>query len=224
MPEKIYRHIFWDMGGTMVNTYPEVDSALAQAVRAAGHPIEIMEVAPLTRRSIRFAITTLAQRYDLSPDYLRSAEQAVKTRWEKFPAPAMPGVHALAASVAGKNLVVTHRDRRSACALLEGLRISVDAMVCAPDGYARKPDPQMFAVLLEQTGADPATCLAIGDRPIDAVAAHAAGIDAAMIFTPGVPLESEADYTVDTLTELLPLIAATESGAGAPEGGAGARE
>ncbi|MDY5153562.1 haloacid dehalogenase superfamily, subfamily IA, variant 3 with third motif having DD or ED/haloacid dehalogenase superfamily, subfamily IA, variant 1 with third motif having Dx(3-4)D or Dx(3-4)E [Actinobaculum suis] len=201
------QHLIWDMGGTMVNTYPEVDAALKQAVQAAGHQIDVMDVAPLTRVSIRAAIAQLAEKYGMPAAVLKEAERSVKRRWQRFPAPAMPGVQALAAAVPGLNLVVTHRDRESATALLEGLGVTVDAMVCAPDGYARKPDPEMFQVILAKHGLDPATCLAVGDRPIDAVAAHRAGIEAAMIFTPGIPLDSEADYTVDTLTELLPLFA-----------------
>ena len=31
-----YTHVFWDMGGTIVNTYPELDAALADVINGLG--------------------------------------------------------------------------------------------------------------------------------------------------------------------------------------------
>ena len=42
----------------------------------------------------------------------------------------------------GLNLVATHRDRASAENLFHALGVQVDDLVCAPDGFARKPDPR----------------------------------------------------------------------------------
>ncbi|GAB3622337.1 HAD-IA family hydrolase [Mariniluteicoccus endophyticus] len=205
----MYRHLFWDQGGTLVDTYPQLDAALAAVVRRHGHAIDLLEVARLTRRSTDEAIDALAERYAIDRDELAQANTDLKRRWETEPAPAMPGARRLLADVraaGGLNLVVTHRDRASATSLLSGLGLVVDDLVSAGDGYPRKPDPTMFSVLLERHGLDPADCLAVGDRPIDAVAAHGAGIRAVMLENPDMPVDDDADHEVPSLEDLRPLL------------------
>ncbi len=201
-----YRHIFWDMGGTIVNTYPELDSAFAGVVRGSGARIDDHDVALLTRHSTGETISALAGRFDIPEKVFREAETALKARWRTSPPPAMPGIREAMAAISGLNLVVTHRERGSATSLLESLGITVNDIVCAPDGYPRKPDPAMHMALLERHGLDPRDCLSVGDRPIDATAAHAAGMDAAMLRTPRIDFDNDADHQVETLSELLPLL------------------
>ncbi|MGO1384784.1 MAG: HAD family hydrolase [Arachnia sp.] len=201
-----YRHVFWDMGGTIVNTYPQLDEALADVIRSHGTDITTHDVALLTRRSTGDAISTLSKRHCIDPAEFRAAEAALKKRWLTSPPPAMPGIAEAMDRVTGLNLVVTHRERASAEALLGALGITVDDLLCAPDGHHRKPDPSMHLALLERHGLNPADCLSVGDRPIDAAAAHAAGMKAVMLSTPRVSLTSAADYQIESLTELLPLL------------------
>ncbi|MDU1727823.1 MAG: HAD-IA family hydrolase [Cutibacterium avidum] len=97
----------------------------------------------------------------------------------------------------GLNLVVTHRDRASAENLFHALGVQVDDLVCAPDGFARKPDPQMNLVLMERHGLDPSEVIAVGDRPIDIDAARAAGIEGLLLS------DTPRANTITKLTELL---------------------
>jgi len=62
------RHIIWDMGGTLVNTYPEVDRVLCEAAFGDADPEHVRHVTSLTRRSIAHAIATLAVDYLGQPD------------------------------------------------------------------------------------------------------------------------------------------------------------
>src|SRR5690625_1119534 len=71
----------------------------------------------------------------------RIAEAALKEHWRTSPPPVMPGLQEVMAAVSGKNLVVTHRDRRSATALLQTCGVEVDDLVCPEDGFPRTPDP-----------------------------------------------------------------------------------
>ncbi len=201
-----YRHVFWDMGGTIVNTYPQLDAALADVIRSHGHDVEDHDVALLTRRSTGEAISTLAVRHEIDASEFRAAEAALKEHWRTSPPPPMPGIREAMARVSGLNLVVTHRERASAESLLASLRIVVDDLICAPDGHPRKPDPTMDLILLERHGLDARDCIAVGDRPLDATAAHAAGIAAVLLQTPRIPLENDAEYQIEHLAELLPLL------------------
>ncbi|WP_296138542.1 HAD family hydrolase [uncultured Tessaracoccus sp.] len=203
-----YRHLFWDMGGTLVDTYPELDQTLADEARAGGRPVPLDDVAGLTRVSTRHAIAQLAERTGLPAARFAEANARLKARWRTQPAPAMPGARALLTDVraaGGLNLVVTHRDRASAEALLTALDLTVDDLVCAPDGHPRKPDPTMVRLLLERHGLVAGDCLFVGDRPIDAEAAARAGMDAALLVGHHADA-ANATHVVEHLGELRPLL------------------
>jgi len=203
----VFRHLLWDMGGTMFDTYPQVDAMFAQIVREHGQTVSDMEVSRLTRISTGEAMRHLAHQFKIPiADFLR-AEAALKTRWRTDPPPTMPGLSEVMDALSGKNLVVTHRDRASATALLNAREILVDDLICPDDGFARKPDPQMYLELIRRHDLAPEECLGIGDRPLDAHGAHGAGITAAMLITPDLPMPSgPAEFTITGLTELLTVV------------------
>ena len=207
------RHIIWDMGGTLVNTYPEVDRVLCEAAFGDAEPEHVRHVTSLTRHSIAHAIATLAVEHDLAPEVLEEAYAGLKERWRHRPAPVMDGAREVMARVSGLgglNLVATHRDRASATDLLRALDLTVDDMVCAPDGIARKPSPAMNLLLAERHGLDPAEVLCVGDRPIDVMAARAAGMAASLLVRPGtsvtLPDDAPGALVVASLRDLLALL------------------
>ncbi|MDE1566494.1 haloacid dehalogenase [Actinotignum sanguinis] len=205
----MFHNIIWDMGGTMVDTYPHVDATLQAVVLDSGQEVSLLEVARLTRRSTNLAITELSRRFGIPEARFREREQELKDSWKITPPPAMAHVHDVLAAVAGINginVVVTHRDRASARTLLEGLGLQVSDMVCPEDGFPRKPDPAMFTHMINKHHLDPARTLAIGDRPIDITTAHKVGVAGALLETPGIELEADADYRITDLAEVLPLL------------------
>lgn len=202
----MWKNVFWDMGGTMIDTYPQLDQAFVQVIEAAGESIESAEVAALTRISTAHAVASLSARFHIPEDQFTSAEHALKRRWLDEPPPVMPYLREVLDATCGLNMVVTHRERSSAQGLLDALQIRVDDMVCAPDGFARKPDPQMYLELARRHQLAVESCVGIGDRPIDAQAAHAAGMSAVMLLTPGIEMPQVADAEVTGLEQMLPLL------------------
>lgn len=207
MNHRQWTHVFWDLGGTMVDTYPGLDRALAGVIRRAGHHVDLHEVSLLTRRSTGEAVSQLSQRFGIPVDEFRTAEAALKQRWRTTPPPTMPHLTDVMAAVGGLNLVVTHRERDSAESLLASLDIRVDDMVCTSDGFPRKPDSAMYLSLLERHGLDPEASVGIGDRPLDALAAQGAGMKAVMLETPGITPEHQADLEIHSLDQLTALLA-----------------
>ncbi|ATG53221.1 haloacid dehalogenase [Brachybacterium vulturis] len=201
--------LIWDLGGTLADTYPDVDRALASAIDPRPGSELLGEVARLTRVSSSHAISTLAGRHHVSEHRLRTAYEATKQHWQEHPPPVTEGARALLAAVrerGGMNLVSTHRDRESAQALIAALDLPIDDLVCAPDGYPRKPDPAMVLALLERHELPPEGCLAVGDRPADVAAAAAADVRGVLLETPGVPLEAGGAARVGALREVLDLL------------------
>ncbi len=206
------KHIIWDMGGTLINTYPDVDRALCEATFGNCDPANLRIVTLATRKSIAAAIEVLASQYGANRSALEKAYEALKERWRHHPAPVMEGareVMELVSRGGGLNLVATHRDRTSAQHLLRALDLHVDDMVCAPDGIERKPNPAMNLLLVERHGLDAAEVLCVGDRPIDIAAARAAGMPAALLVRPGtsvtLPDDAPGALVVASLTDLLAL-------------------
>ena len=206
------RHIIWDMGGTLINTYPEVVRALSRAAYGDTGPSHLREIGALTQYSIAHAIESLSVSREVPRTDLERAYEELKTRWRTRPAPVMDGARELIARVwekGGLNLVATHRDRASATMLVTVLGLDLDDMVCAPDGLARKPSPEMNLLLAQRHGLDPAQVLCVGDRPIDAVAAAGAGMNAALLVSPGtvLTLRDAVDGTavVASLRDLIPF-------------------
>ena len=206
------RHIIWDMGGTLINTYPEVVRALSRAAYGDTGPSHLREIGALTQYSIAHAIESLSVSREVPRTDLERAYEELKTRWRTRPAPVMDGARELIARVwekGGLNLVATHRDRASATMLVTVLGLDLDDMVCAPDGLARKPSPEMNLLLAQRHGLDPAQVLCVGDRPIDAVAAANAGMSAALLVSPGtvLTLRDAVDGTavVADLRDLIPF-------------------
>ncbi|AZZ39920.1 haloacid dehalogenase [Acidipropionibacterium jensenii] len=206
--------IIWDMGGTLIDTYPEVDRALAEAVWGP-HPAaeQIHRVSLLRAESIAHAIDVLATRHGIDRSRLDDAYSALKRRWAIHPAPVMDGAVEVMAAVhaaGGLNLVATHRDRTSAQALLDALGLRPDDMVCAPDGFPRKPSPAMNLLLMRRHHLVAHQVLCVGDRPIDVEAAAAAGLAGALLVPDGeetpVPRLPEGSVVISALTDLLAMI------------------
>lgn len=210
----MYRHVFWDLGGTLVDTYPALDAAFADVIRRRGQAVDLVEVSRLTRVSTGHAVAALSRRYGIDEAEFEAANAVLKERYRSSPAPAMPGAPRLLHDVraaGGFNLVVTHRDRNSARSLLEGLGLEADDLISTADGYPRKPDPAMYVAMLQRRGLDPALCLSVGDRPIDAEAAAAAGLATATLESPEAPVDDRANHSVATLDDLRPLLGLTEA-------------
>lgn len=198
------KNVIWDMGGTLMDTYPSIDRLLLATVEqklaetrsgGASTPAapSLRDIALLTRGGITRAIGILAKRYGIDPGATATAHEAMKRSWQATtPPPVMAGARATLAAVrerGGLNLIVTHRDRASAELLLARAGLAIDDMICQPDGYARKPAPDMYLVMLDRHRLRPADCLTVGDRAIDALAGLRAAVAPVLLETPGVPLD-----------------------------------
>ncbi|SJM52702.1 HAD family hydrolase [Gulosibacter sp. 10] len=202
------RHVFWDLGGTLVDSYPSIRRAFLGVLEAHRALLTEPELQRLLNASIGSTIDVLAARYGIEPQEFHDAYERLKREWAQTPAPIMPGAMRAMNEVRrlrGMNLVVTNRDEASATMLIRVTGLRVDDVVCASETMPRKPDPSMHLELLRRHGLDPRECLGVGDRDLDTLAATAAGLRAVQLHTPGSPLP-EGVQAIGSLIDLQRLL------------------
>lgn len=113
--------------------------------------------------------------------------------------PLRPGIQALIAEARARGLktaIATTTTRANVDALLTGATASAghgwfDVIACSDDAPVKKPDPQVYTVVLERLGLPPSACLAIEDSNNGVRAAVAASI--AVVVTKS-PFTESPDY------------------------------
>jgi phosphoglycolate phosphatase-like HAD superfamily hydrolase len=104
--------------------------------------------------------------------------------------------------------VVTTDDREPTDATLRGLGIrgAVEAMVCADDGFPRKPEPDPVFAVCAAFRTEPARVAVIGDTPADVAMGRAAGAGLVLGVRSGLGDDDDlaaADVIIDSISELL---------------------
>ena len=115
-------------------------------------------------------------------------------------------------SYGAKIAVATSDDRAPTTTLLSAWDIAamVDALVCADDGVAIKPAPDMVLTVCDRLSISPANCVMIGDNPADLQMGRAAGVDLTIGVLSGIgnatDLQTNADMLLSSVEELTVLI------------------
>lgn len=98
-----------------------------------------------------------------------------------------------------KTSVATNTQHRLARRILDLLQLSplMDAIACADEAGAGKPDPAVVLLAASRVGAPPESCLFVGDSVYDEQAAARAGI-------PFLRYRAPSPSRIDSLEEVLP--------------------
>ncbi|MBN2195639.1 MAG: HAD-IA family hydrolase [Polyangiaceae bacterium] len=208
-PPPVLRHVIWDLGGTLIDTYPATVEVFLGMLEDWGVQAEPAEIRALFRTSTDHALRVTAARYGLDFEVVRSRHQAAAARIPEARMLPFPGAREALAVVqarGGLNLLVTHRSRVGALALLRrhGLADRFHDLVAREDPWPRKPDPASLNAIVARHALRKADCLAVGDRALDVEAGRRAGIRTCLVGQggPGV----DADLQVTSLIELAALL------------------
>jgi HAD superfamily hydrolase (TIGR01509 family) len=126
--------------------------------------------------------------------------------WELVPDPVVPALQALRQRQL--YLTVVSNANGTLCAHLDRLGLSawVDCILDSCDLGVEKPDPRLFQIALERSGADAATTIHVGDLyQVDVVGARAAGIRGVLLDEAGLYPEVDCPR-VQSLPELVSAI------------------
>ncbi len=176
-------YLFWDLDGTIFNTYPAINAAFQKAAAELGVNLPLEKIAALTSVNWSFCANTIADEYDLDIDQIHREYMKFYSEYGFEEQQPFPGVLELCRDykkMGGRNFIVTHRGSVSTNGLLEYHQLldlfedSINPYL----GYARKPNPEMIHVILQRYKLNPEIGLFIGDRDLDIDAAQAAGMRA----------------------------------------------
>lgn len=175
----IYRVCVWDFDGTLFDSYPIMNRAMAMALEKLGHPQPMEEIRRLMKQSVSTALNFYCGKCLLGKELESTFRQEEKVLSHDLP----PYEGALAlckriASAGGINLLYTHRDSLAVTMLRRhGFSPYFTGGITAEDGFPSKPAPDALLSLMKQYSFSPQEAIMIGDRDIDLLAGRNAGLD-----------------------------------------------
>nr|WP_228870841.1 HAD family hydrolase [Streptomyces halstedii] len=116
----------------------------------------------------------------------------------------------------GVRIVVAGNQTSKAGSLLRALELPADLVITSAEWGVAKPDPAFYARVLKASGAAAAETLYVGDHPVnDVFPAKASGLRVAHLrrgpwghwWADDPEVRAAADWSIDSLTDLLSLVA-----------------
>lgn len=206
----MYTNFFWDLDGTLYDTYPKMVESFVQTLKHFDIPADRDRVYQIMRQD------SLGKAFD---DYERESE-IQRTRLEAIYYPLekqlqhpqlFNGVRKVLEMVVesgGANFLLTHRNG-SSLEFMDHDQITglFTDFVTAEQPFPRKPDPTSLNFLIDKHQINRQDAVMVGDRNLDIEAGHNAKI-AAVMFDPDdmIQVTSHPEQQVSRFTDLLPLI------------------
>jgi len=205
----VIRNIFWDVDGTLFDTYPAITYAFSKALNELGLSIALNVIDGLVRESLSHCIKTLSQRFRLDPDLLRrrfSESYLTVDPANQTPFPGVSEVCKFIYEHDGLNIAITHCSVQSTQMLLDAHELApyFTAIFSVEQGYPRKPNPSMPLAALEKYALEPCRTLLVGNRNLDIQAGEAAGIRTCLFGAPNPSIP--ADIYISNYNQLFEIL------------------
>lgn len=201
--------LIWDFDGTLFDTYPLMASSLQQAMREEGHEVEIADIRARMAVTLGHALKCYEEQYGITDKTVDRYKQLMQNAGTEAAAP-FEGVKEICKWVCengGRNHLCTHRSL-SAKNYMDHWGISeyFDVYVTADDKLPRKPAPDMVKKVLEKTKKPACDFMMMGDRELDILAAHGAGVKGCLFTNGKADADSVAEYQIKTYREFFDKI------------------
>lgn len=186
MPRARYSLLIFDLDGTLVDSAPDICTALGLTLRERGLPAPDVTTTRrlvgegqrvLIERALSWAGADVAQVDEVLPRFRAHYSEHLCEQTVMY-----PGVEQVLSVLPRPRAVATNKPGAWARRLVEslGLLPSFEWVLGEDDVGARKPDPRLLHHICQLAGVRPEQALMIGDSRIDLRAAEAAGMDAAL--------------------------------------------
>jgi phosphoglycolate phosphatase len=173
----------FDLDGTLVDSLPDLTSALDRMLAARGlQPLSQAEVRPMigdgTKKLVERALTSRGAAYDDAIEEAMVADYTGHVAAESRP---YPGVNAALGRLqedGWKFAICTNKSTAATEALLATLNLAhwFAALGCGDTFPVRKPDPAHLAGTIEAAGGDAAHSIMVGDHANDISVGKALGL------------------------------------------------
>lgn len=210
MPAKL---IIFDLDGTLVDTSQDITDALNYALRPYGlKNLTVSDVIGM----IGEGISSLVEKI-LSPEKTHLKDEVVKRFLEYYSehltdhSREYPNVREILEKLAGfkKAVISNKRESLSKRLLMElDLLVYFDLVVGSDTAGEKKPSAIPVLYVLSELGMSPREVLFVGDSNHDIEAGKKAGVKTVAVtygYRPKIVLK-DADYMIDNLKELIPLL------------------
>jgi len=211
--------ILFDLDGTLLDTAPDLGSALNQLLVEEGKPqIPFEQIRPAVSNGgnamISLAFKTTRDDPTHNPLYLRLLD-LYRLNIARHTQP-FPGIAALLESIKQQNLkwgIVTNKPRIYAHQLLEQIRFDphFDTLVCPDDVSKGKPSPEPMYLACNQIGCLPEEVIYVGDHKRDIESGKNAGMKTVAALYGYIEADDKpehwfADYYIDHPDQLTKLV------------------
>ncbi len=204
--------VLFDLDGTLVDTAPDLAGAANRLRIERGlEPLEPECLRPAAARGARALIEASLGVTPEDPDF-----EPLRTRFlENYeahlsefsrPFPRMPWLLQMLRSHNIRSAVVTNKQKKFTSRVLSdlGLMPLLDFFLSSDSpGCALKPRPDSLLAALRLAGAGPQAACYVGDDPLDAAAARAAGLPCVLVEWGYSPEKGAAGHTASSPEELL---------------------
>ncbi|GEL14459.1 HAD-IA family hydrolase [Pediococcus cellicola] len=200
--------LFWDFDGTLFDTYPVMVKSFQKTLTHFGvtnfNSIEIYQT--MRQYSLGKAIDKYRPK-QTSSSIFRTSYRRVEDQYLNQAKPFDNALKVCQRNVqaSGRNFLLTHRNDQ-AKQLLDDYKFTslFSGFVTENDHFPRKPDPASLVYLIQKFQVNKKAAIMIGDRNLDILAAHNAGIKG-ILFDPDncVLVESAPERQIQQLSELL---------------------
>ena len=203
---KQVRHLFWDFDGTLFDSYPEICGSFMKGLEQLGlsHLLDQEKLMQLMKGSVGHAADWCAQQSGLTREEVLAPYRAFHNQPHNDPpyegvADCLRRLH----EAGFHHYLYTHSHQSAIDQLKrENLCQYFDDAVLGSDGFPLKPAPDALFSLMERNHLTPETCAMIGDRDIDAMAGHNAGMKGILFDPDGYFPDFKPELTVRSMQEL----------------------
>jgi len=205
----MYKHIIWDFDGTLFDTYPVMAAAFQHTLAAKGLEEPLEDIERTMKVSISHAAAHYRDKYQLDTDFFNRYASQRTTFERRFAAP-FPLIPDMCRTIQRRgdfNYLYTHRGQ-SALEFMDKYHLTrfFRDFITSQQSFPRKPSPDAINYLTKKYGMEPYETLMIGDRAIDILAAHNAGIHSCL-FADHIDIQCpSATHRIESLDTLLTLL------------------
>ena len=178
-----YKYVIWDLDGTLLNTIEDLHASVNYALERHGQPIKTLkETTRNVGNGIRLLISRSLEGGEENP-VIEEVFSAFKAHYAENclnltrPYDKIPQLLQTLKASGVKMAVVSNKIDFAVKDLRDRFFPWLDVAMGEQAGIARKPDPAMVYLAMEELGATAAETVFVGDSEVDVVTAQNAGLD-----------------------------------------------